>query len=74
MGGGEKKEFIIYIQLNDFAIRDVDDGLACSGKTISLFGIHDGPGFIKSVNEGAVLMRWGTLFKIASETQIIIAQ
>src|SRR5262249_60337623 len=74
VGVREPERLIVDIELDDLSICRIDDGLPCSRQSIGFFWIHDGPAFIKSVDECAILTDRSSLLEAAAHAEIAVAQ
>ena len=72
-GGGQKKRFVVDVETHRLGIGDVDHSLAGLGKAEGVFPVDNGPGFVKTVDEGAVLERRARLLEIAAHPQVAVA-
>src|SRR5579884_1223633 len=74
MGMRQPKGLVIDVELDDFRIRHIDDGLAGLRQSIRLFRIEDRPGFIKPIDEGAVLPDGPSFLEAPPHAEVAVAE
>ncbi len=71
---GQEQRFVVDVELEQRRVRAVDDRLARAREPEGLLGVHDGPGLVEPVDEGARLDRGPALLEGPPHPQEAVAE
>ena len=73
LGLGQPKRLVVDEELDDLAVGHIADGLAGPREAEGVFAVNDRPGFMETVDEGAVLGVGAAFLRAAAHPQISVA-